>query len=59
MSEGLLMKCGEVKRLLNVSRKTVYAMVERGEIRAVKVGGQRMYETRSVEEWARRNGVRV
>jgi len=49
--DGLLMKVGEVKARLNVSRKTVYRLAEQKEIHAVQVGGQRMYERRSVERW--------
>lgn len=59
MGEALLMKLGDVKRSLGVSREKVYRLADRGEIRALRVGGQTMYETRSVQEWLQKNNVRV
>lgn len=58
MTEGLLMKLSDVKRVLNVSRKVVRRLAAQGEIRAVPVGGQMMYERRSVEGWLEQRGVR-
>jgi excisionase family DNA binding protein len=59
MGEALLMKLGEVKRRLGVGRDKVYGLARRGEIRAVSIGGQTMYETRSVENFLERRNVRA
>ena len=59
MGEALLMKLGDVKRCLGVSREKVYGLASRGEIKPVPMGGQTMYETKSVEEWLHRNNVQV
>ena len=42
--------------LLNVSPRTVYALVERGELPAIRVGGQIRFVPNTLEEWLRNGG---
>lgn len=42
--------------LLDVSPRTVYALVERGELPAIRVGGQIRFVPSTLEEWLRSGG---
>lgn len=41
----------DVARLLKVAAKTVYAMTQRGELPAFKVGGQWRFRRRDIDAW--------
>lgn len=46
-----LLKVGEVAELLNVSTRTVYALVERDEIPHARVGGQIRFVPDVLDKW--------
>ena len=48
-----LLKIDDVARRLNVSRATTYRLLNRGELRAVRVGGQLRVDPAELEQWLR------
>ena len=44
----------EVAELLRVAEKTVYALAQRGELPAFKVGGQWRFSRSAIQEWIER-----
>ncbi len=55
-SEGLARVC-EAERFLSLSRATVYALMERGELEYVKIGRSRRIPWKALEELVVRNTV--
>lgn len=55
LSEPLL-SVRAAAELLSVSSRTVYALVERGELPAIRVGGQIRFVPSTLEEWLRNGG---
>ena len=54
-----LMTVQEVAAYLRVTRKTIYRLLERGEIPAAKVGRQWRFEKARIDEWLQRKSVGV
>ena len=52
-----LMTVEELGRYLRVTEKTVYRLLKRGSISAVKVGRQWRFVKDSVDEWMQQNSV--
>lgn len=49
----LLVRVEEAARLLSLSRSTVYAMVQKGDIPSVKCGSARRIAVTAIEQWIR------
>ena len=58
MSEYRLMNVCEVARYLGVSTKTVYRLVSRGEIEAVRVGRLWRFRPADLEEFVKKASAR-
>ena len=58
MNEHRLMNVYEVARYLGVSTKTVYRLVSRGEIEAVRVGSLWRFRPEDVERFVERAAVK-
>jgi excisionase family DNA binding protein len=54
-----LLSVPETARLLNVSVRTLYALVARDDIPHVRVGGQIRFVPEALEEWLRAGGRRA
>ena len=54
-----LLNVRRAAELLNVSTRTVYALVERGEVPHARVGGQIRFVPSTLEQWLRDGGQRV
>jgi len=52
-----LMTLQEVADYLRVTEKTVYRLLKRGRIPAVKVGRQWRFDKKSIDEWLHQNSV--
>jgi excisionase family DNA binding protein len=54
-----LMTVDEVADYLRVTEKTIYRLLERGNIPATKVGRQWRFDTTSIDKWLRRNSAKT
>ncbi len=52
-----LMTVEEVAAYLRVTKKTIYRLLERGQIPATKVGHQWRFDRTSIDEWLQRKSV--
>jgi excisionase family DNA binding protein len=55
MDNGLLLRAGDVSRLLGVGRSTVYELIARGELPAIRIGRLVRVPWPALEEWIVRN----
>ena len=55
MDSGLLLRAGDVSRLLGVGRSTVYELIARGELPAIRIGRLVRVPRPALEEWIVRN----
>jgi excisionase family DNA binding protein len=54
MCEQLLVTVTDAGRRLGLGRSATYALIQRGEIRSIKVGGSRRIAVADLEEFVRR-----
>ncbi len=58
-ANGRLLSIDDVAGLLNVSRKTVYRLISRGELPAMRVGERLRFRPSEIHEYLERRRVRV
>lgn len=56
-SAPLSVSVDEAARLIGVGRSTMFALLDSGEIRSVKVGARRLVPRRALEEFVSERGV--
>lgn len=54
MTDALLLTAEDAGRMLGVSRSTVFLLLQRGELRGVRIGRSRRFSRREIEELVER-----
>lgn len=57
--EPLLLRAEQVAEMLNLGRTTIFGMIARGELRAIKVGRARRVARTEVDRWLQDQGATV
>ncbi len=55
----MLLGTEAVRKKLGIGQATIYRMIHRGDIPAVRVGGQWKYDSREIDRWLEKNRVDV
>lgn len=56
-TEALSVSVDEAARLLGVGRSTMFALLDAGDVRSVKVGARRLIPRRALEEFLARHDI--